>query len=110
MSFADAEFPPNDNALYHERSSSYNVTEWSRPVQYCPAPPALFVDGCAPGDVIQGGLGDCYFLGAASVVALDHDALSALFVESNSDEGLGTNAHSSPRLAMLTRASQAATR
>ena len=41
---------------------------WLRPTEFCQAP-ALIKDGVAAGDVCQGQLGDCWFLGALSVVA-----------------------------------------
>jgi hypothetical protein len=43
--------------------------------------PKLFVDGVEAGDVIQGALGDCYFLGSLSVVATRKDLLMPLVVK-----------------------------
>lgn len=39
----------------------------------------LFVDGTSSGDVIQGALGDCWFLGALSVVATRQDLIEEVF-------------------------------
>lgn len=39
----------------------------------------LFVDGSSSGDVIQGSLGDCWFLGALSVLATQEDLLRSIF-------------------------------
>jgi hypothetical protein len=50
--------------------------------------PRLFVDGVESGDVIQGALGDCYFLGALSVVATRKDLLLPLFVAAYPEWGL----------------------
>lgn len=41
------------------------VAEWKR-ISELSDNPALFVDGVEPGDVIQGSLGDCWFLGPLS--------------------------------------------
>ena len=40
------------------------------------------------GDVIQGALGDCYFLGALSVIATRRDLLMPLFVSVHPELGL----------------------
>lgn len=42
--------------------------------------PMLFVDGVEPGDVIQGGLGDCWFLGPLSVIADKSALLMKIFI------------------------------
>jgi hypothetical protein len=39
----------------------------------------LFKDGSSSGDVVQGTLGDCWFLGALSVLATQEDALQQCF-------------------------------
>jgi calpain len=39
----------------------------------------LFSDGTEAGDVRQGGLGDCYFLGALSIIANSQDRLMRIF-------------------------------
>jgi hypothetical protein len=59
---------------------------WKRPKDIHKKP-ALFVDGVEEGDVIQGQLGDCWFLGALAVVATRIDLLKELIVSSESDYG-----------------------
>jgi hypothetical protein len=65
--FTDADFPAAARSLYHQvghRPSTHQIANWRRP-----GPDArLFVDGSGEGDVRQGHLGSCYFLGALSVV------------------------------------------
>lgn len=39
----------------------------------------LFIDGSAAGDVVQGKLGDCWFLGALSVLGTQEDLLKKCF-------------------------------
>lgn len=39
----------------------------------------LFIDGSSSGDVIQGSLGDCWFLGALSVLATQEHLLRDIF-------------------------------
>ncbi len=76
--FTDKEFPPSDSSLYvdpkNPPSSWPKITEWKRITDMF-AKPQMFVEGIEPGDVIQGALGDCWFLGALSVVATRADLL-----------------------------------
>lgn len=59
---------------------------WKRPKDIAKNP-SLFVDGVEEGDVIQGQLGDCWFLGALAVVATRIDLLKELIVSSNPEYG-----------------------
>ena len=98
----DPDFPANDSSLFKngKNSTGYRV-DWKRPKDFCPNP-QLFIDGVESGDVIQGALGDCYFLGALSVVAtrrsvdgkfypcsysLQRDLLLPLFVSAHEKQG-----------------------
>ena len=49
---------------------------------------ALFKDGVAPGDVIQGALGDCWLLGAMSVLAVRDTLLHQLFKAAYPAQGI----------------------
>jgi hypothetical protein len=69
--FTDPDFPPTDRSLYRDPSrkpAGSSCTGWKR-LSELSAKPQLFKDGVEAGDVIQGQLGDCWFLGALSVVA-----------------------------------------
>jgi hypothetical protein len=46
------------------------VSKWKR-VHEITSQPQLFIDGTEEGDVNQGGLGDCWFIGAMSVVTIN---------------------------------------
>jgi hypothetical protein len=85
----DNEFPASDKALFKNpaEKSSKGIVTWKRPSEFAPNP-KLFVSGVESGDVIQGALGDCYFLGALSVVATREDLLQPLFLRSYPEYGL----------------------
>jgi hypothetical protein len=60
------------------------MIEWLRPSDFVPKltngkSPQLFVDGAEAGDIVQGDLGDCWFLSALSTVASRKDLLRFLF-------------------------------
>lgn len=53
---------PSDG-LTHSRLAPSDVAAWKRPSEIAPSP-QMFVDGASAGDVCQGALGDCWFIGA----------------------------------------------
>lgn len=66
--YVDNDFPCDTRSLYRTEENSeipsglHEVTQWLRTTQIAKNP-KLFVDGSAAEDVIQGRLGDCWFLG-----------------------------------------------
>ncbi|KAK7090817.1 calpain-5-like [Littorina saxatilis] len=62
--FVDSEFPPNDQSLSTTPGKFGNV-EWKRPAELCQKP-RLFTDGVSRDDVMQGNLGNCWFVAALS--------------------------------------------
>jgi len=73
----DSSFPPNRKSL---GSVSVSISEWKRPCEIVQNPD-LFVDGVDEGDVVQGALGNCWFLSALSVLAQEGiKKIESLFV------------------------------
>lgn len=83
--YEDEDFPPAPTSLFtdidnppdYDKSLPYD--QWVRPKDIDESP-ELFVLGAAPGDVQQGALGDCWFIGALSVLATHPQLLERLFV------------------------------
>jgi len=75
--WTDPDFPPADSSLWPAGAprppGMAAVAHWLRPEEFAPLPAgeahSLVYGDAAAGDVIQGGLGDCYLLGALSTVA-----------------------------------------
>jgi len=93
--FEDHAFPANLNSIfldwrtplpgYLKRKQAEKVF-WKRPHELLDAP-RLWVDCAVPNDIIQGQIGDCYFLAAAATLC-PHN-IRGLFVEERYfDEGL----------------------
>ncbi|MCL4130364.1 UNVERIFIED_CONTAM: hypothetical protein GTU68_000654 [Idotea baltica] len=66
--FEDEVFPASDQSLYFEDRRSSEGIRWMRP-QELVSSPELFVGGVNRRDVIQGELGDCWFLSSCAAVA-----------------------------------------
>jgi hypothetical protein len=89
--FTDDQFPPDDRALYKVPSRKHvpnpngsdqlrSCTQWRRVSEiFARDEVCLFDRGADAGDVRQGQCGDCYFLGALSVVATDAQRLYDIF-------------------------------
>jgi len=61
--------------------------EWKRPAEMCDNP-QLFVNGVEEGDVVQGGLGDCWFVGALAILATSgNDLIEHMFVGNDMKRG-----------------------
>lgn len=84
--YSDPEFPPSANILPPRIRDK--VVAWKRPSEMSKNA-KLFVNGVEEGDVIQGALGDCWFLGALAVVATSaENFIEHLFVQQKPEEGL----------------------
>jgi Ca2+-binding EF-hand superfamily protein len=83
--YSDPNFVPGPNLLPKE--SQIKIKDWKRPNELVPNA-KLFVSGVDEGDVVQGALGNCWFLGALSVVATSaDDFVEHLFVEKKENIG-----------------------
>eukprot|EP00753_Platysulcus_tardus_P000361 PLAT10367.1.p1 GENE.PLAT10367.1~~PLAT10367.1.p1 ORF type:complete len:723 (-),score=420.00 PLAT10367.1:102-2270(-) len=82
----DADFPCSGDSLYRDGmmppcgAPPAHTVRWLRPAEICPGEPQLFIGGLGSADVIQGQLGDCWFLSALSVMASRPELLHQLFV------------------------------
>jgi hypothetical protein len=84
--FEDPEFACT-NAMLFPREESGEEVEWKRPSELNPAA-QLFVGGVEGGDVVQGELGDCFFLGALSMVAVRPSLLEKCIAKAAPDVGV----------------------
>ncbi|KAI9331278.1 hypothetical protein DFJ73DRAFT_630771, partial [Zopfochytrium polystomum] len=92
--------PPNTATLTSKRASSTLFTISTplgrthiRPARRKRIPkifnnPKVFVDGVDPGDIVQGGDGDCWFLAACSVLCNKPSLLKRLFVARDEEVGV----------------------
>lgn len=65
--FTDPEFPAEEKSLFNTPGKGRDV-KWLRPKDICDNP-QLFVDGVNSCDLIQGELGNCWFVAASSTLA-----------------------------------------
>eukprot|EP01106_Pelomyxa_sp_JSP_P017441 TRINITY_DN711_c0_g1_i4.p1 TRINITY_DN711_c0_g1~~TRINITY_DN711_c0_g1_i4.p1 ORF type:complete len:613 (-),score=122.87 TRINITY_DN711_c0_g1_i4:68-1906(-) len=80
--FCDPDFPATVKSLCGKHGgplAKRSDVLWLRPSEFAPAP-KLFIGGTESGDVIQGELGDCYFLGALSGVATREDLINDVVI------------------------------
>ena len=90
LKFEDPEFPADARSLFRDPDLPWyghvpveTLGPWRRPDDIGNTPneaPSLFEDGIESGDVIQGALGDCWFLGAMSSLSTRPELLESIFV------------------------------
>ncbi|XP_043191585.1 calpain-A-like, partial [Amphibalanus amphitrite] len=66
--YEDAEFPAEDSSLYFSSRSTGDEVVWKRPHELAENA-QLFVEGVSRRDVVQGVLGDCWFLSSCCAIA-----------------------------------------
>ena len=84
--FQDSQFPPTKTSIsvnwskYLAENSRLKPNElvWRRGVDFIKGDPQVFAK-IEPNDILQGGLGDCYYLSALSVLAEKPDLVKRLF-------------------------------
>mmetsp|Transcript_7872 Transcript_7872/g.15225 ORF Transcript_7872/g.15225 Transcript_7872/m.15225 type:complete len:1014 (-) Transcript_7872:50-3091(-) len=83
--FEDDDFPARPSSLYTDTNAipeydqELGCERWLRPQEFSENP-VLYANGVSPGDVEQGSLGDCWFLGALCTLATKPELLDRLFV------------------------------
>ena len=83
--YEDDSFPAGPPSLYNDPSNvpeydkSMGCEQWVRPKDIADNP-VLFLNGVNPGDIQQGSLGDCWFLGSLCCIATNTHFLERLFV------------------------------
>jgi len=86
--FTDSTFPAEKKSLTgpmeDDKKLGTKVKYWKR-VKDIVSKPRLFIDGSEEGDVCQGGLGDCWFIGAMSVVATKPLLMKHVFYDDSVD-------------------------
>lgn len=83
--FRDADFPPTFPSLWgfgdskaYQKSTWQNYV-WLRPTQIFQGPYHIYDQKINPNDILQGQLGDCYFLSAIAAIAEYQDRIKKLF-------------------------------
>ena len=84
--YGDPEFPAENVSLYNdpenlpEYAMDMPPVEWKRPHEICHegTEPKMSKDGANPGDIRQGILGDCWFLGSLLVQSTNSELLQNL--------------------------------
>lgn len=90
--YCDPDFPAALSSIYtpikgkEAAHLGRPLDKWMRPPEFIDHP-KMFCDGVEAGDVIQGILGDCWFLGAASIIAARDDLLYPLVVKEVPEHG-----------------------
>ena len=91
--WTDPVFPPNIHSIVNKYCSKERAKRMNKEVEWKRASeiwdrPRLFCDGIQPTDVVQGMLGDCYFLAVLSSLAEHPDRILAL-IEATKVSGNG---------------------
>jgi len=97
--FQDPDFPAEGRSLFIKGEVPaghvpLEMIEWLRPEQFVQKlaggkEPELFVNGAEAGDIVQGNLGDCWFLSALCTVASRKDLLRNLFASEEHGKAWG---------------------
>lgn len=94
--YVDREFPPNPSSLYNKTRSMLHKNElkiwktftWKRPCEFMPGEPQLFVGDIDPSDIVEGYLGNSYFISAIKALAENTSCIRRLFdIKKTAKEG-----------------------
>ncbi|XP_064460054.1 calpain-B-like [Ornithodoros turicata] len=88
--FVDSHFPPVDSSLYTYRRPVQGRVTWMRPHELV-SEPKLLVDDVSRNDIVQGSLGDCWFLSSCAAVAQRPDLMHRVIPPEQELYGAGYN-------------------
>lgn len=83
--YTDSEFAPNFDSLWGfgecttYSKSAWQQYSWKRPIEFFEGPYSIYENKVDPNDIMQGQLGDCYFLSAIAALAEWKDRVKKLF-------------------------------
>lgn len=89
ITFLDLDFPPQDSSIFREIGGTVmnTLVHWRRPHEFFivnPAEslnePSIFAEEIEPADIVQGQLGDCWFMCALSALAERPALVERLFI------------------------------
>jgi calpain-15 len=89
ITYLDLDFPPQDPSIFREISGNVlnTLVHWRRPHEFFTVNPAegfkepsIFAEEIEPADIIQGQLGDCWFMCALSAIAERPALVERLFI------------------------------
>lgn len=88
--FLDPSFPPDDSSIYDVTNEpTYPLEErpvWKRPTEFMDDTPQLFEGEICPNDIVQGALGDCWFLASIASLAENRALVKRLFISESYNE------------------------
>ena len=91
--YSDDDFVPSSSSIYWRDMSETppgpldkNLASWTRAYDTFSQTNTLFGNGITPEDIIQGAIGDCWFMSAASALAEEPGRLEKVFL--NEENGL----------------------
>jgi hypothetical protein len=83
QTFIDPEFPPIISSLYSSEKAPGKELVWRRPTSFLKGKPYHVFNDIEPCDILQGSLGDCWFLCALASMAEFPELIEELFVDSS---------------------------
>ena len=86
--YSDTDFKPDWSAMawkdagetYASMATSYTTTVWKRASEAFPGKTFWGTNGITPEDIVQGGVGNCWFMAAVSALAEKKGRLSPIFL------------------------------
>jgi len=84
--YTDPFFPPNIYSITGHIEEFDRRMEWRRPKEFFKGDFLLFKDGIEPDDLLQGELGDCWFMSALAALAERPQLVQRLFVTKEVNE------------------------